>query len=212
MYAFNLCKIFYKSSKRYENVKYTGVDVVPEFVEIAKKENVSDLFVIELAALLHDIADWKFHGGDTTVGSRIAKEELKKLGVDEKTINYVCDIIDNISFKGAGAKNKIKTREGMIVQDADRLDAIGAIGIGRAFAYGGYKKREMYNPNIKSENHENFEQYKKSQGTTLNHFYEKLLLLKDRMNTQTGKKIAEKRHKFMVSYLKEFFSEWEGKS
>ncbi|MCX6723738.1 MAG: HD domain-containing protein [Candidatus Staskawiczbacteria bacterium] len=177
---------------------------------IAEKEG-GDLFVIELGALLHDIADWKFHGGTNEVGIEKAKTLLKDFNVDEKIINQVCYIIDNISFKGAKVKNGMIGKEGEIVQDADKLDAIGAIGIARTFAYGGKMDREMYNPDIKPEMHTSFEGYKNSKGTSINHFYEKLLLLKDRLNTKTAKKIAQKRHKFTEDYLKEFFKEWEGK-
>lgn len=176
--------------------------------KIAKREG-GDLFIIELAALLHDIADWKFYNGDTKAGSKKAKTLLKNLGVDDKTIKYICHIIDNISFKGAGVKNKIKTREGKIVQDADRLDVIGAIGIARTFAYGGHKGREIYNPEIKPKLHKSFKAYKDAKTTSINHFFEKLLLLKNRLNTKTARKIAEKRHKFLENYLKQFFKEWK---
>ncbi len=176
--------------------------------KIAKKEG-GDLFTIELAALLHDIADWKFNKGNLKAGSKKAGELLKKIGVDEKTIKHVCHIVDNVSFKGAGVKNKMKTKEGMIVQDADRLDVIGAMGIARTFAYGGYEGREIYNPNIKPKFHKSFKAYKDGKSTSINHFYEKLLFLKDRLNTKTGKRIAQKRHKFLESYLKQFFKEWE---
>lgn len=175
--------------------------------EIAQKEG-GNLFIIELAALLHDIADWKFHDGNIKAGSEKAKTLLKKLGVDDKSIKHICHIIDNVSFKGAGVKNEIKTKEGMIVQDADRLDVIGAIGIARTFAYGGFKGREIYNPEIKPKLHKSFEEYKDSKSTSINHFYEKLLLLKDRLNTKTAKKITQKRHKFLENYLKQFFEEW----
>lgn len=179
-------------------------------IQISKGEK-ADVFVVELAALLHDIADWKFQGGNDDVGPQLAKEWLKKLSVDENTISHVCRIIKDASFKGSGAIVKMKTTEGMIVHDADRLDAIGAIGISRAFAYGGSKGREMYSPDIKPEKHESFEQYKNSQSSTINHFYEKLLLLNGLMNTAAAKIIAEKRHKFMEEFLEEFFQEWEGK-
>jgi uncharacterized protein len=179
-------------------------------IHIGKIEN-ADLFVVQLAALLHDIADWKFHSGDVRVGSKLAREWLKKLGVDENTVSHVCEIIEESSFKGAGVKFKMKTKEGKIVQDADRLDAIGAIGIARTFAYGENIKREMYNPNIKPIMHKTFEEYRNSKGTTINHFYEKLFLLKDLMNTKTAKKIAEGRHEFMKQFLDRFFKEWEGK-
>lgn len=178
--------------------------------KIAEKEG-GNLFVIELAALFHDIADWKFYGGSTKKGAEKAKSLLKKLGVDDKTIKRICHIIDNVSFKGAGVKNKIKTKEGMIVQDADRLDVLGAIGIARIFAYGGFKGREIYNPNIKPKLHKTFKEYKNSKSTSINHFYEKILLLKDRLNTKTAKKIAERKHKFLENFLKEFFREWKVK-
>ncbi len=176
---------------------------------IAQKEG-GDLFIIELGALLHDIADWKFSGGTNEIGIKKAKTLLKGFNVDEKIINQVCYIIDNISFKGAKVKNSMATKEGKIVQDADKLDAIGAIGIARAFAYGGKAGREIYNPDIKPEVHTSFEEYKNSKGTSINHFYEKLLLLKNKMNTKTGKIIATKKHKIMQDYLKEFFKEWDG--
>lgn len=179
-------------------------------INISEQENV-DLFVVELAALLHDIADWKFHNGNDDVGPRMSREWLEKLSVDENVISHVCQIIKDISFKGSGVKNKIKTIEGMVVQDADRLDAIGAIGIGRTFAYGGHKGREMYNPKIKPVRHKTSEHYKSNQSPTINHFYEKLLLLKDLMNTKTAKRMAKKRHKIMKKFLDSFLQEWEGK-
>jgi len=178
-------------------------------VQIAKHEEV-DLYVVELAALLHDIADWKFNDGNEDIGPQLAREWLESLNVEETEISKVCEIIQDISFKGSGVITKMTTIEGMIVQDADRLDAMGAIGIGRAFAYGGSKGREMYNPELKPEKHDSFEEYKKSQGSSINHFYEKLLLLKELMNTQTAKKIAEKRHTVMLNFLDDFFQEWEG--
>jgi len=179
--------------------------------KLAKSEAEADLLVIELAALLHDIADWKFNNGTNEVGIEKAKILLKDFGVSEEIIENVCHIIDNVSFKGAKVKNYIATIEGKIVQDADRLDAIGAIGIARAFAYGGGMGREIYNPDIKPRMHASFEEYKNSKGTSINHFYEKLLLLKNMLNTKTAKKIAEKRHKFMKDYLVQFFKEWDGK-
>lgn len=180
-------------------------------LNIAEYEKGADVFVVELAALLHDIADWKFNDGNLEAGSIVSREFLKTLNVDDKIIEKVAYIVKNVSFKGAGEKNEMNTLEGMIVQDADRLDAIGAIGIGRAFAYGGNKNREMYNPEISPENHEDFNAYKNSKGTTINHFYEKLLLLKDLMNTQRGKMIAQERHKFMEEFLEQFYKEWNGK-
>lgn len=176
---------------------------------IGKKEK-ANMFVVELAALLHDIADWKFNGGDELAGARVSREWLEKLNVDQETIGHICDIITTSSFKGAGVKTEMKTLEGKVVQDADRLDAIGAIGIGRTFAYSGHKGREMYNPNVKPEFHTSAEQYKNNTTPTINHFYEKLLLLKDLMNTETARKVALKRHKYMESFLKQFFKEWDG--
>lgn len=177
-------------------------------LKIAETEKECDLFVVQLAALLHDIADWKFYSGDISVGPKLAREWLEKLEVEESIISHVCDIIKNLSFKGGGVKSQMKTMKGMVVQDADRLDAIGAIGITRAFSYGGHADREIYNPDVKPEKHETFEQYKESKSTTINHFYEKLLLLKDLMNTKSAKKIAEERHKFMEQFLDKFFKEW----
>jgi len=176
---------------------------------VAEKEG-GDLFVIELAALLHDIADWKFNDGDEKAGSKKTKDLLEGLGINEEIIKQVGEIVDNVSFKGAGVENKIKTKEGMIVQDADRLDVIGAIGAARIFAYGGSVGREIYDPNIKPKFHKTFEDYKKNKSSSINHFYEKVLLLKDRLNTKTARKIAVQRHKFLEKYLEQFFKEWEG--
>jgi uncharacterized protein len=184
--------------------------VLKNAVLIGKHEK-ADLFVVQLAALLHDISDWKFNKGDDSIGPKLAREWLENLKVEDNVISHVCEIIKDVSFKGSGVVSKMRTKEGCIVQDADRLDAIGAIGIARAFAYGGHKGREIYNPKIKPEKHESFEQYKNNKGPTINHFYEKLLLLKDRMNTETAKKIADKRNKFMEQFLERFFKEWEGK-
>jgi uncharacterized protein len=170
----------------------------------------ADLLVVELAALLHDIADWKAHGGDSTVGPRMAREWLGSLDVDPTVIEHVCQIIADISFKGAGVEQPVVSLEGKVVQDADRLDALGAIGIGRAFAYGGAKGRLIYDPDVKPREHCTAESYLKDGGTTINHFYEKLLLLKDRMNTATGRTIAEKRHQYMEEFLRRFLDEWEG--
>lgn len=179
-------------------------------MQIASKEKESDIFVVELAALLHDIADWKFHDGNEKAGSIAAQKWLETQNVDPDTIRKVCKIIDEVSFKGAGVKTTPSSLEGKIVQDADRLDAIGAIGIARTFAYGGKAAREIYNPEIKPETHNSFEQYKNSKGHTINHFYEKLLLLKDLMNTDTGRKMSEERHKYMLDFLNRFYKEWDG--
>lgn len=170
----------------------------------------ADLFAVELAALLHDIADWKFNDGDEEEGPNQAGIWLRSIGVDEPTVGHVCSIIRGLSFKGANVESNMATLEGRIVQDADRLDAIGAIGIARTFAYGGYKGREIYNPSIKPVRHNSFEEYKSNTAPTLNHFYEKLLLLKDLMNTETAKKLAEGRNKFMEEFLDKFYKEWEG--
>ncbi len=174
------------------------------------KEEKADLYIVQLSALLHDIADWKFHDGDDSIGPKLAREWLEELQVEGLVISHVCQIIKDVSFKGAGVKSQIKTLEGMVVQDADRLDAIGAIGIARTFAYGGYKGRELYSPDIKNKKHESFDQYKNDKGTTINHFYEKLLLLKDLMNTEIAKKIAKDRHVYMEQFLARFFKEWNG--
>ncbi len=165
--------------------------------------------VVQLAALLHDIGDWKFHAGDESVGPRLAREWLQSLSIDEAVISHVCDIIANLSFKGASVEAAKLSHEGQVVQDADRLDAIGAIGIARAFAYGGAKGREMHNPDAAPVLHTSFEHYKTSTGTTINHFHEKLLLLKDRLNTPTARELAERRHAFMLEYLAQFNAEWD---
>jgi len=164
--------------------------------------------VIELAALLHDIADHKFHNGDETVGPKVARAFLELLQVEESSIEQVISIMQQVSFSKGVVPSSL---EGRIVQDADRLDAIGAIGIARAFAYGGYKQREIYNPNIPPVEYATKEDYKKNTNPTLNHFYEKLLLLKDMMNTKRGKALAKERHCFMQNYLDQFYLEWDGK-
>ncbi|WP_243387561.1 HD domain-containing protein [Bacillus kexueae] len=180
-------------------------------LHISAHENV-DQFVVEMASLLHDIGDWKFHYGDESVGPRLAREWMTSLPIEEERIAHICSIIEHLSFKGAGTKSVMNTLEGMIVQDADRLDAIGAIGIGRAFAYGGFAHQEMYNPTFEPTYHQTFEEYKKAKTTTIHHFYEKLLLLKDRMNLPSSKAIAEKRHAYMVDFLEQFLNEWNGKA
>ena len=170
----------------------------------------ADLFIVQLTALLHDLDDWKFNESEDETPQR-AKAWMESCDVDPQSIETVCEIIMHISYKGAHVENKMKSLEGFIVQDADRLDAIGAIGIGRAFAYGGYKNRPMYDPESPNQMHASFEQYKKSKSATINHFYEKLLLLKDMMNTSTAKKIAEQRHEIMLRFLDQFMNEWEGR-
>ncbi|WP_348824929.1 HD domain-containing protein [Flavobacterium aestuarii] len=169
-----------------------------------------DETVVKLGALLHDIADSKFHDGDETVGPKVAREFLEKEGASEDTIAHVVQIIDNISFKGGNNEKTFSSIELDIVQDADRLDAIGAIGIARAFNYGGFKNRAMHNPQISPNLSMTKEEYKNSQAPTINHFYEKLLLLKDKMNTHTGKEIAQKRHDYMQGFLAQFYAEWDG--
>ena len=172
----------------------------------------ADRLVCELTALLHDIADSKFHDGDESIGPRVAGEFLQSEGVDPETIEHVQRIILNMSFKASLGDVSFHSKELEVVQDADRLDAIGAIGIARAFNYGGYKNREIYNPDIPVEQNLSKEAYKKTTAPTINHFYEKLLLLKDKMNTPTAKRIAEERHQFMESFLQQFYAEWEGKA
>jgi len=174
------------------------------------EEEECDLTVVKLAALLHDIADSKFHGGDETIGPKTARTFLESQNVSEDIILHVIAIIENISFKGGNFEKKFNSKELEIVQDADRLDALGAIGIARTFNYGGFKNRPLYNPNIQPNLNMSKEEYKNSESPTLNHFYEKLLLLKDKMNTETGKKIAQKRHDFMVTFLSQFYAEWDG--
>jgi len=180
---------------------------------LAKKiavEEKAQLETVELGALLHDIADWKFHGGDDSIGPTMAQEFLSNNDVDPQVIESVVDIVSTISYKGAGVATPMKTLEGKIVQDADRLDAIGALGIARTFAYGGYKNRLIYHPDEKPVLHQSYTDYKKNEGHTINHFYEKLLLLRERMNTKTGKQIADGRHQFMENFLEQFYREWDG--
>lgn len=169
-----------------------------------------DLTVVKLGSLLHDIADSKFHDGDETVGPRLARQFLEQQGAPEDMIVHVLNIIENISFKGGNFERSFNSIELQIVQDADRLDALGAIGIARAFNYGGFKGRALYDPAIAPNLNMTREEYKATTAPTLNHFYEKLLLLKDRFNTKTGKKIAEGRHKYMQGFLSQFYAEWDG--
>lgn len=178
---------------------------------IAQGEN-ADMLVVELGALLHDIADYKFHNGDESVGPKVAEDFLKAENVSEEVREHVKKIIQNISFKGGNTEQKFSSKELDIVQDADRLDAIGAIGIARTFNYGGFKGRALYDPEIDPNLNMTKEEYKDSNAPTINHFYEKLLLLKDRMNTETGRRIAADRHAFMVEYLTQFFAEWNGEA
>ena len=176
-------------------------------VKIAEVEG-GDLFIIEMAALLHDLDDWKInHTGNSKI-----RLWLEKMQMNEYTLEEIVQNTEQVSFKGAGELNKANSLEAKIVQDADRLDAIGAIGIARTFAYGGSKGRLIYHPEIKPELHADFEAYKKGEGPTINHFYEKLLLLKDRLNTTTARNFAEKRHQFMEDFLEQFYREWDAKN
>jgi len=178
---------------------------------ISKEEKVNT-FVVSLAALLHDIADSKFYNGDETLGPKKAKNFLEEQSVDKEIINHVINIIKHISFKNSFDKkrNKFTSKELEVVQDADRLDAIGAIGVARCFNYGGFKNRALYNPEISPNLEMSKEEYKNSNAPTINHFYEKLLLLKDTMNTTSGKKIAANRHVYMEKFLNQFYEEWDG--
>ena len=178
---------------------------------IAKEERVN-ILVVSLAALLHDIADPKFHKGDESIGPRMAKDFLNSIQIDAETCKHVVLIIENMSFKNSleETSKSFTSKELQVVQDADRLDAIGAIGIARAFNYGGFKNRSLYDPEISPNLDMSKEEYKNSLAPTINHFYEKLLLLKDKMNTATGRKIAEERHQYMLGYLEQFYREWKG--
>lgn len=176
-------------------------------VKIAEKEG-GNLFLIEISALLHDLDDWKFIAGPSHANS---KDWLQKQQVPAEIIREIIHVIDQVSFKGAGVKTEPDSLEAKIVQDADRLDAIGAIGIDRTFSYGGSTGRPIYDPETNPEVHADFESYKNNRNPTINHFYEKLLLLKDRMNTSTAKKAAVERHRFMEVFLEEFYDEWENK-
>lgn len=180
-------------------------------LRLAEQEG-ADLFVVELAALLHDIADWKFHRDDAEAGPRVAAEWLEECAVALPVIEHVCTLIRAISFKGAGVPTPMESIEGKVVQDADRLDALGAIGIARAFAYGGHHGREIHNPEIAPAPHASFEAYRLGTGPTINHFHEKLLLLAERMNTEPARRLALARHKFMQEFLAEFHREWSGDS
>ena len=206
-------KVFVKETLKYAEAGHDWFHTLRVYNNarlIAKSESV-DLYIVALGALLHDIADSKFHNGDDTVGPRVARKFLLQHNVDSFVINSVIDIINNISFnKSLETNNKPNSIELDVVQDADRLDAIGAIGIARCFNYGGFKNRKLFDPSIKPNLKMSKEEYKNSKAPTINHFYEKLLLLSDKMNTKTGKKIAKDRHQFMTEYLDQFHAEWEG--
>ena len=177
---------------------------------LISKNEACDTTVVQLGALLHDIADSKFHNGDETIGPKIAREFLESENVTEEIIAHVVNIVDNISYKGGNFEKKFSSIELDVVQDADRLDAIGAIGIARAFNYGGFKNRTLYDPKIAPNTRMTTEEYKNSDSPTINHFYEKLFLLKDKMNTETGKQIAKERHRYMEGFISQFYAEWEG--
>lgn len=181
---------------------------------IAKDEDV-DVLVVSLGALLHDVADAKFHDGDELIGPKKAREFMKSIKVPSRTLTHVVKIVENCSFKNSLSKSREKgfnSLELQVVQDADRLDAMGAIGIARAFNYGGFSKRTLYDPEIPPKLDMSKKEYKKSDSPTINHFYEKLLLLKDGMHTDAGKRLAEDRHKFMLAYLEQFYNEWNGQA
>jgi uncharacterized protein len=187
------------------------VDRVRRLAILIGRAERSNLFVTEMAALLHDLDDWKLTGSELQIPVE-ARKWLIDLGVEEDTTAQILEVIEEVSFKGAGIETPVHSIESAVVQDADRLDAIGAIGIARTFAYGGHKNRLIYDPAIPPEMHRDFQSYQKSNAPTINHFFEKLLLLKDRMNTNTAKSIAAQRHLFMENYLNQFFEEWEAKS
>ena len=180
-------------------------------LNLLKTEQANEQVVV-LAALLHDIADSKFHNGDETIGPKKAMEFMTSIDINDDIKEHVVKIIENISFKGGNFNKTFHSKELEIVQDADRLDAIGAIGIARTFNYGGYKNNGLYDPEIQPKLKMTKEEYKNHKGTTINHFYEKLLLLKDLMNTETGKKLAENRHQYMEGFLEQFYKEWNGKA
>ena len=171
----------------------------------------ADMFTVECAAMLHDISDWKLNGGDTAAGGRSAREFLERVGAPPQHVDHIASIISSMDYKGAGVEVIMPTLEGKVVFDADKLDAIGAIGIARTFAYGGAKGRPIYDPAIPPTMHATFEEYRSKQSHTINHFYEKLLLLKDRMQTPTGRTIALERHEYMQGFIDRFHAEWEGR-
>jgi uncharacterized protein len=207
----NILEEITKKVKNYFKNDHSGHDwwhtwrVIKIAEKIAEKEG-GDIFIIRLGALLHDVEDFKF-----SKEQKLAEKWLNDLKIDENIIKHVVGIVKNVSFKGAFVKNKIDTLEGKIVQDADRLDVLGAMGIARTFTYGGYKGRDIYNPTIKPTLHKSFKTYKNNKSSSINHFYEKLLLVRDLLNTKTAKRVAEKRHKFLEQFLKEFFLEWQVK-
>jgi len=212
MTIFEKTKLFVK--EKLQNIEsghdWFHIERVYNNANLIANNEICDSKVVKLAALLHDIADSKFNNGDETIGPETAKLFLEKENVEKQTIDHIVKIIENISFKGGNFEQKFNSIELQIVQDADRLDAIGAIGIARTFNYGGFKNRQIYDPNISPNLKMSKEEYKKSEAPTINHFYEKLLLLKDKMNTETGRKIAQGRHHFMEKFLSQFYAEWDG--
>ncbi len=191
---------------------YFHIERVYKNALLINKDEKTDEFIVSLGALLHDIADSKFHSGDETIGPKKASAFLALQNVNKEAIDHVEKIIQNISFKGGNFKQTFTSPELAVIQDADRLDAIGAIGIARCFNYGGFKNRVLYDPEIPPNLKMSKAEYKKSTAPTLNHFYEKLLLLKDRMNTQTGKRLAQERHQYMEDFLSQFYKEWNGEA
>ena len=189
---------------------WSHIDRVWTLARRLASEEGADRQVVELGALVHDIADWKFHDGDDSAGPRAAQALLEREGAPPALIEPVVDIVATLSFKGAGVRTEMSTLEGRCVQDADRLDAIGAIGIARCFAYGGHAGRLIYDPQVPPVMHATAQAYKAARGTSLNHFYEKLLLLKDRMNTAGGRRLAEERHAYMKDFVARFLGEWTG--
>lgn len=186
------------------------VERVYKMAEYIGKKEGADLFIVRMAALMHDVSDHKFHKGNSDIGALITKEWLEQLRVEKSIVQIVTKIVKTISFKAGTVNSNQDSLEGKVVQDADRLDAIGAIGIARTFTYGGKKEREIFNPDIKPREYVDYKEYIKTKNHTINHFYEKLLLLKDLMNTETAKKIALERHELMERYLKQFMMEWDG--
>jgi len=186
---------------------------IARVTEVAKRiadEEHADQFVVQLGALLHDIADFKFHNNDLTAGPKAARALLSELDVEKPIIDQVCHIVENVSYKGAAVKSTMESLEGKIVQDADRLDALGAIGIARVFAFGGAAGRVLHDPAYEPQLHQTFEAYSSADNPSIGHFHEKLLLLRDRMNTKTGRRIAQNRHSIMEQFLKDFYREWDG--
>lgn len=178
-------------------------------IRIAKAEG-ADTFIVEMSALLHDICDWKFNKGNEKAGLVIVQTFLKSIELPSESQDKILEIIGAVSYKGAGIKDEMSSLEGCVVQDADRLDALGAIGIARTFAYGGNHHQSMHEPELKPTMHSSFEEYKTKRSSSINHFYEKLFLLKDRMHTDTGKKMAISRHEYMQKFVDTFLLEWKG--